>query len=104
MPNLVLTYTLKPRVARADFEAWVREADYPAMRGLRRVTSFATYRAERLLVGGGASPYDYVELFEIDDLEGFTARDMPGETVQRIMGEFIGYVENPAFMIVSEVK
>lgn len=103
MPNLVLTYTLKPGVAKEDFEAWVRETDYPAMRGLTRVSAFTTYRTERLLVGEGAPPCDYVELFAIEDMQGFTAEDMPGETVQRIMGDFFGYVDNPAFMIVSEV-
>jgi hypothetical protein len=104
MPNLILTYTLKPGVAKDDFEAWVRDVDYPAMRGLARVTSFTTYRTEKLLVGEGAPPCDYVELFAIEDMAGFTAEDMPGDTVQRIMGEFFQHVENPAFMIVSEVK
>lgn len=104
MPNLVLTYTLKPGVAKEDFETWVRDTDYPAMRGLARVGSFVTYRAEKRLIGEGAPPFDYVELFAIDDMEGFTAEDMPGETVQRIMGEFFAHVDNPAFMIVSEVK
>jgi len=104
MPNLILSYTLKPGVTKARFEAWVRDTDYPAMRGLRRVSSFTTYRAEALLVGEGKPPVDYVELFPIEDMDGFTREDMPGDTVQRIMGEFFTHVDNPAFMIVSEVK
>lgn len=104
MPNLILTYTLKPGVAPDQFEAWVRETDYPAMRGLKRVRSFVTCRTEKLLVGEGEPPVDYVELFAIDDLDGFIAEDMPGQTVQRIMGEFFAHVDNPAFMIVSEVE
>jgi len=104
MPNLVLTYTLKSGLTRERFEAWVRETDYPAMRGLKRVSAFTTYRAEALLVGEGKPPVDYVELFTIKDMDGFIAQDMPGATVQRIMGEFFTHVDNPAFMIVSEVK
>lgn len=104
MPNLVLTYTLRPGVAKDDFEAWVRDTDYPAMRGLKRIGSFVTYRAEQRLIGEGPPPFDYVELFAIEDMAGFTAEDMPGDTVRRIMGEFFGFVENPAFTIVAEVK
>lgn len=103
MANLILTYRLKPGVSRERFEDWVRSTDYPAMRGLKRVSSFTTYRAERLLVGEGPPPADYVEIFRIDDLNGFIAEDMPGATVQKIMGEFFAHVESPAFMIVSEV-
>lgn len=104
MPNLILTYSLKPDVSPETFEAWVRETDYPAMRGLKRIRSFVTYRTEKLLVGEGKPPVDYVELFAIDDMDGFIAEDMPGDTVQAIMGEFFAHVNNPAFMIVSEVK
>ena len=75
MPNLILTYTLKPGVTREHFEAWVRGADYPAMRGLRRVSSFTTYRAEALLVGEGKPPVDHVELFTIEDMDGFMVTD-----------------------------
>ncbi|MEY4878633.1 MAG: hypothetical protein RJB62_101 [Pseudomonadota bacterium] len=103
MVNLILTYTLKPGVTKDQFENWVRSFDYPNMRGLKRVSSFKTYRTEKLLVGAGKPPADYVEIFAIDDFEGFLAEDMPGGVVQKVMGEFMGHVENPAFMIVSEV-
>jgi hypothetical protein len=104
MPNLILTYNLKFGVTPADFEAWVKTTDYPNMRGLRRVKAFTTYRTEKLLVGAGNPPVQYVELFEIDDFDGFLAEDMPGKVVQMVMGEFMGLVDNPAFMLVSEVK
>jgi hypothetical protein len=104
MANLILTYNLKPGVTKDQFESWVRTTDYPSMRGLKRVSSFTTYRAERLLVGEGNPPVQYVEIFQIDDLEGFVAEDMPGSVVPKVMGEFVGQVESPAFMIVSEIK
>lgn len=103
-PNLFILYTLKEGVTPEQFEEWVRTTDQPAMRGLARVQSFRTYRAERLLMGEGAPGIAYIEAFAIPDLEGFTAQDMGGETVQKVMGEFMGLVEAPQFIVTSEVK
>lgn len=74
------------------------------MRGLDRVSDFRTYRTERLLMGDGAPSVQYVEAFAIPDLEGFVTEDMGGETVQSVMGSFMGFAEAPQFIVVSEVK
>ena len=103
-PNLFILYTLREGVTPEQFEEWVRTTDQPAMRGLARVQSFRTYRAERLLMGEGAPGVAYIEAFAIPDLEGFTNEDMGGETVQKVMGEFMGLVESPQFIVTSEVK
>lgn len=103
-PNLFILYTLKDGVSPQEFEEWVRATDQPALRGLARVQSFRTYRAERLLMGEGAPGVSYIEAFAIPDLEGFTAEDMGGQTVQKVMGEFMGFAEAPQFIVVSEVK
>ena len=102
--NLFILYTLKEGVSPEQFEEWVRVTDQPAMRSLARVQSFRTYRAERLLMGEGAPGIAYIEAFAIPDLDGFTHEDMAGETVQAVMGEFMGFVEAPQFIIVSEVE
>lgn len=103
-PNLFILYTLKDGVSPQEFEEWVRTTDQPALRSLARVQSFRTYRAERLLMGEGAPSIAYIEAFAIPDLDGFTAEDMGGETVQKVMGEFMGFAEAPQFIVVSEVK
>jgi hypothetical protein len=103
-PNLFILYTLKEGVTPEQFEDWVVTTDQPAMRSLARVQSFRTYRAERLLMGEGTPGISYIEAFAIPDLEGFTNEDMGGETVQAIMGEFMGFAEAPQFIVVSEVK
>lgn len=103
-PNLFILYTLREGVTPEQFEEWVRTTDQPAMRGLARVQSFRTYRAERLLMGEGPPGVAYIEAFAIPDLEGFTNEDMGGETVQKVMGEFMGLVEAPQFIVTSEVK
>lgn len=103
MPMLILKYRLKPGITRETFETWVRTVDQPAMRGLRRVSSFNTYRIEKLLIGEGAASADYVEVFEITDLAGFTGEDMPGAVVQGIMGQFMGFADAPEFMIAERI-
>ena len=103
-PNLFILYTLKEGATPEQFEDWVVTTDQPAMRSLARVQSFRTYRAERLLMGEGTPGISYIEAFAIPDLEGFTNEDMAGETVQAIMGEFMGFAEAPQFIVVSEVK
>lgn len=102
--NLILLYTLKAGVTPADFEAWVKSTDYPTMRGLARVADFRTHRAEKLLVGDGKPTVQYIETFSIPDMDKFVAEDMPGETVQGIMGQFMGFAEAPQFIVVSEIQ
>ncbi|MDO9471523.1 MAG: hypothetical protein Q7J28_00565 [Caulobacter sp.] len=103
MAKLFLTYRLKPGVSAETFEAWIRDKDYPAMRGLTRVSSYVNHRAERLLMGEGSPSMDDIEVFDIPDLDGFVAQDMPGGVVQGVMGEFMGLVDDPRFVVVSDV-
>lgn len=103
-PNLFILYTLKQGVSPQAFEDWVITTDQPAMRSLARVQSFRTYRAERLLMGEGAPGISYIEAFAIPDLEGFTSEDMASETVQSVMGAFMGFADAPQFIVVSEIK
>ena len=73
------------------------------MRGLKRVASFVNHRVTGKLIGEGPASADYVEIFDIPDLKGFLAEDMGGATVQNIMGQFMGFAENPEFMIAEDV-
>lgn len=99
MAFLLLRYNLKDGVSPEAFENWVRDTDQPTMRALKRVKSFNTWKATGLLMGDGAPSQSYFEIFEVDDLAGFTGEDMPGETVQSIMGQFMGFADNPEFVI-----
>lgn len=103
MSYLLLRYNLKDGVSSEDFENWVRDTDQPTMRSLKRVKSFETWKATGLLMGDGAPSQSYFEIFEIDDLAAFTAEDMPGDTVQSIMGQFSGFADNPEFVIAEKL-
>lgn len=101
--QLIILYSLKDGVSRDDFLSWVRTTDYPTMRGLARVESFKTFESKKLLMGEGEPSVNYVELFNVPDLDGFLAEDLGGETVQAIMGQFMGFAEAPEFIISEEV-
>jgi REDY-like protein HapK len=103
MATLILRYRLNAGILPADFERWVVETDHPSMRSLRRVKRFDTYKITGLLMGEGAPSSDYIELFEIDDLASFGAEDMPGATVQAVMGAFMGFAAAPEFMIAEVI-
>lgn len=103
MAKLFLLYTLKTGVSKESYENWARTTDYPQMRGLKRVSSFTTNRVRGLLMGEGDIGIEYIEVFDISDLEGFIAEDMGGAVVQSVMQQFMGYVDNPRFIIADEV-
>ncbi|MCW3837926.1 hypothetical protein ACFQ1E_18200 [Sphingomonas canadensis] len=103
MAKVILTYNLKPGVTADEFEAWVRSTDYPAMRGLTRVAAFANHRVRGFLIGEGKPAMDYIEIFDIADLDGFTSQDMPGPVVQDIMGQFMSKVDDAQFLIADEI-
>ena len=104
MAQIILLYNLQDGVSRDTFHEWIRTIDYPKMRGLASVDSFRTFESKSLLMGDGAPTYQYVEVFDINDMGAFTGSDMPGETVQSVMGQFMGFAEAPEFIISEEVK
>lgn len=103
MANVMITYKLKAGVTREAFEDWVRAYDYPNIRGIRRIAAFTNHRVERLLIGEGEPTADYVEVFDIPDLDGFTAEDLGSDHLQAVMGEFMARVDNPQFLVVSPI-
>lgn len=103
MKQIIVMYKLKPDVTPQKFEEWVRTVDQPNMLGLARVSRFRTFRTEGLLMGEGKPSVQYAEIFDITDLNSFISEDMPSDIVQMVMGGFMGLVENPEFMIASEV-
>jgi hypothetical protein len=103
MSKIIIVYKLKPTTSQEQYESWTRGTDYPLMRGLSRVASFTNYRTVKNLLSDARPSVDYVEIFDISDLPGFIAEDMGGSVVQKVMGEFMEYVENPEFIIAEEV-
>ncbi|MDD5393785.1 MAG: hypothetical protein PHE17_12270 [Thiothrix sp.] len=103
MAQIIIKYKLKAGVTREQYENWTRTTDYPSMRSLQRVSRFTNYRVERPLMGDAAPSVDYVEFFDVLDIAGFIGEDMGSEVVQKVMGEFMQFVDSPEFLIAEEV-
>ena len=73
------------------------------MRGLKSVAAFDTYRVTGLLMGEGAPSTQYIEVFDIADMAAFTGEDMPGDVVQGIMGQFMGFADAPEFLLADKL-
>ena len=84
-----------------EYEAWIRRVDYPIARAQGAITSYTVTRIEGTLSGEGDSPYDYLEVLEITDLEAYRALgDLP--EFEQLLREWSQYVAE-AVMIHGQV-
>jgi hypothetical protein len=76
---------------RDEYEAWIRRVDYPIARAQGAITSYTVTRIDGTLTGEGASPYDYLEVIEITDLDAYRALgDLP--EFKQLLQEWSQYV------------
>jgi hypothetical protein len=86
---------------RDEYEAWIRRVDYPVARAQGAITRYTVTRIEGTLSGDGESPYDYLEVIEITDLEAYHALGSLPE-FEQLLAEWSQYVAE-AVMIHGEV-
>jgi hypothetical protein len=84
-----------------EYVAWIRRVDYPVARAQGAITSYTVTRIDGTLSGEGESPYDYVEVIEITDLEAYRALgELPD--FKQLLQEWSQYVAG-AVMIHGDV-
>lgn len=92
---------LREDADRGEYEAWIRRVDYPVARAQGAIASYTVTRVEGTLSGEGESPYDYLEVIEITDLEAYRALGSLPE-FQQLLAEWSQYVAE-AVMIHGEL-
>ena len=100
--RVVVLFNLKPGVDTATYEEWARTRDIPGVRAMPSIDDFRVYRTTGLLGGSGATPYQYVEIIDIADMDGF-ATDAASEAMQAVVREFGDYADAPAFMLTDQI-
>ena len=101
MPTLIVLFNLKrKKTAIKKYEKWAQKTDVPTVKGLKSVDDFKVYRMGNILGTEKASPYQYCEVIEVNDMNGLFA-EIGSETMQRVSAEFQEFAKNPLF-IVSE--
>lgn len=86
MTRIIVLLNLKPGKSAEDYERWALTTDLPAVNALGSVTSFEVLAATGTL-GGEASPYSYVEIIDVADMDAF-GRETGTDAMGRIAAEF----------------
>lgn len=85
----------------ADYEDWIRRVDYPVARAQDAIRSYTVTRITGTLSGQGESPYHYLEVVEITDLDAYRALGSLA-AFEKLLGEWSQYVAD-AVMIHGDV-
>jgi hypothetical protein len=92
---------LREGVDSDEYEAWIRRVDYPIARAQGAITNYTVTRIEGTLSGEEKSPYDYLEVIEITDLDAYRALGALPE-FEQLLQEWSQFVAE-AVMIHGEV-
>jgi hypothetical protein len=101
--RIIVLFNLKPDVTPADYEEWARTRDIPGVRSLPSIDDFTVLRTTGLLGSEAKAPYEYVEIIEVADMDGFWT-DIATEASQAVATEFRQWLgSEPVFMLTEEL-
>ena len=92
---------LRDGVDPQEYEDWIRRVDYPIARAQGAIRDYTVTRIEGTLNGESGSPYDYLEVIEITELDSYRALGSLPE-FEQLLQEWSHYVAE-AVMIHGEV-
>lgn len=99
--RIVAIFNLKEGVTPEQYENWARETDPPTIANMRSIDSFTSYRTTGILNSDDPSPYAYVEVIEVNNLE-LLLEEMKSDAVQKVSKEFRQLAENPRLMLTEK--
>ncbi len=100
--RIIVLFNLKDGVDPAAYEAWARGSDIPAVNALGSVIRFTVHKSLGLFGSGEAAPYQYVEVIDIADMEGFVG-DISTAAFQEMAKPFQGFADNPQFILTENL-
>ena len=101
MAKIIVLFNLKPGTSVAEYERFARETDLPIVNKLPSVNRFEVLKAQGLL-GGGSSPYAYIEIIDVNSMEKLGA-DVSSETMQQVAATFRSLADNPIFIVTEQL-
>ncbi|MGQ5701920.1 REDY-like protein HapK [Sandaracinobacteroides sp. A072] len=101
--RIIVLFNLKEGVDPAAYEAWARDADIPGVNALGSVRRFSVHKATGLFGSDAPSPYDYVEVIDIESMDGFVA-DISTEIFQKMAAPFQQFADNPQFILTEDLQ
>lgn len=100
--RIIVLINLKPETDVAAYEDWVRNVDIPGVRALSSCSGYNVYRATGLFGSEEKPPYQYVELIEVADPDGFMA-DVSSPAVQALAAQLGEYADGPVFITAETI-
>ena len=102
MATLVVLFNLRAGVSVEAYENWARATDLPTVNNLQSVDQFRVLRTKGLLGQNLPAPYQYVELIEVNSLEGLFS-DISSPLMQSISAQFQQFADNPIFISAESI-
>jgi REDY-like protein HapK len=100
--RIIVLFNLKPGVDIAAYEAWAKDIDFPGVNALGSVERFTVHRATGLFGSDAPSPYQYIEVIDINGMDGFVA-DISSEAFQAAAAPFRDFADNPLFILTENL-
>jgi REDY-like protein HapK len=96
--RIIVLFNLKAGVDVSAYEKWAKEADIPGVNALGSVDKFTVHRATGLFGSDAPSPYRYIEVIDINGMDGFVG-DITTEAFQAAAAPFQEFADNPQFIL-----
>lgn len=100
--RIIVLFNLKAGVDAAEYENWAKSSDIPGVTGLPSVNGFTVHKATGLLGSDAKSPYHYMEIIDIKDMDPFLA-DISTEQFQKMAAPFQDFADNPQFILTEDI-
>jgi hypothetical protein len=100
--RIIVLFNLKTGADKVTYEKWAKEADIPGVNALGSVDEFTVHRATGLFGSDAKSPYDYIEVIDINGMDGFVG-DISTEAFQSTAAPFQDFADNPQFILTEDI-
>jgi len=101
MTKIVVLFNLKSDTDAQSYENWAKTTDLPTVNNLDSVEQFDVVKVTGTF-DGSASPYAYVEIIDVPDMEAFGA-EVATDTMKQVAAEFQNFADAPIFMLTEAI-
>lgn len=101
MTTLIVLFNLKDGQSAEEYERWAKDKDTPAIKQLQSVEDKRVYRAMGLMGANAASPYQYVEVIKVNDLNQLSA-DTNTDEIQQLIQYFRQITKDLIFIVTEQ--
>jgi hypothetical protein len=93
MPSVFWFSNLKAGADAAAYELWVQHTDYRLAEEVGCVGHYRVHRLAGPVEGEGNSPFDYIEVLEVTDIDEYRSALKRSPAIQRIIAEIGQFVD-----------